>query len=351
MADWVVAAIGYFTRGLNRILVSAQRQGRWAKEDFTMGRSDAQFRELRLGVFDWRHRTAVARRGLALGMKCRACGAGRSAAPQRHRVGRRSWADLARLSGGSDVLVIARRNTTETLERWTVGVLERLAHQALVVNVSRGIIARMRRRCSSCWSGAVDRGRHSTSSQPSRCPRDMLLDPSTRARGADVSAVSAASGSGKRFDRGEHPSYLAGAPLTNPRRPGSRVLNGKDHQGRGGSRGVRLHIKAGDVFRARIDGKLVPLTKQRLTPDQTKAIAQRLIAMTRTADASTSSATTTARGACPDRAASASTSCRQRSSFMIVMRVIRSTPTFESLKLPACSRSGKRRRGMILVTG
>src|SRR5260370_15252709 len=39
-----------------------------------------------------------------------------------------------------------------------------------------------------------------------------------------------------------------------------------------------LHIKAGDVFRARIDGKLVPLTKQRLTPDQTRAIAQRLIA-------------------------------------------------------------------------
>ena len=39
-----------------------------------------------------------------------------------------------------------------------------------------------------------------------------------------------------------------------------------------------LHIKAGDVFRARINGKLVPLTKQRLTPDQTKAIALRLIA-------------------------------------------------------------------------
>src|SRR5947209_19865233 len=38
-----------------------------------------------------------------------------------------------------------------------------------------------------------------------------------------------------------------------------------------------LHIKAGDVFRARIDGKLVPLTKQRLTPEQTKAIALRLI--------------------------------------------------------------------------
>ena len=38
-----------------------------------------------------------------------------------------------------------------------------------------------------------------------------------------------------------------------------------------------IHIKAGDVFRARIDGKLVPLTKQRLTPEQTKAIAIKLI--------------------------------------------------------------------------
>ena len=28
-----------------------------------------------------------------------------------------------------------------------------------------------------------------------------------------------------------------------------------------------LHIKAGDVFRARIHGRLVPLTKQKLTRD------------------------------------------------------------------------------------
>jgi twitching motility protein PilT len=32
-----------------------------------------------------------------------------------------------------------------------------------------------------------------------------------------------------------------------------------------------LHIKAGDVFRARIDGKLVAMTKQALTPEQTRA--------------------------------------------------------------------------------
>ena len=38
-----------------------------------------------------------------------------------------------------------------------------------------------------------------------------------------------------------------------------------------------LHIKAGDVFRARINGKLVPLTKQRLTPDQTRTIALKLL--------------------------------------------------------------------------
>ena len=38
-----------------------------------------------------------------------------------------------------------------------------------------------------------------------------------------------------------------------------------------------LHIKAGDVFRARIHGKLVPLTKQALTPEQTRTIALHLM--------------------------------------------------------------------------
>jgi Tfp pilus assembly pilus retraction ATPase PilT len=38
-----------------------------------------------------------------------------------------------------------------------------------------------------------------------------------------------------------------------------------------------LHIKAGDVFRARLGGRLVPVTKQALTPEQTRAIAMRLI--------------------------------------------------------------------------
>ena len=59
-----------------------------------------------------------------------------------------------------------------------------------------------------------------------------------------------------------------------------------------------LHIKAGDVFRARINGKLVALTKQRLTPDQTRAIAMKLISSDEDRARISGSATSTARGAC-----------------------------------------------------
>jgi len=139
MADWVVAAIAYFTRGLNR-MVSAQRQGRWAKEDFTDGAVPMrEFRDLRLGVFGLGGiGTAVARRGLVLGMKV----SGVRRRPERGGPKGMEWvgglADLARLSGGSDVLVIAAPHTTETLGAVDRRVLERLPHQALVINVSRG---------------------------------------------------------------------------------------------------------------------------------------------------------------------------------------------------------------------
>ena len=139
MADWVVAAMAFFTRGLNR-MVSAQRQGRWAKEDFTDGAVPMrEFRDLRLGVFGLGGiGTAVARRGLALGMKV----SGVRRRPERGGPKGMEWvgrmADLARLSGGSDVLVIAAPHTTETVGAVDRRVLERLPHQALVVNVSRG---------------------------------------------------------------------------------------------------------------------------------------------------------------------------------------------------------------------
>ncbi len=114
-----------------------------------------------------------------------------------------------------------------------------------------------------------------------------------------------------------------------------------------------LHIKAGDVFRARIDGKLVPLTKQRLTPEQTKAIALRLIPseedrarIDRIRDYDCS-------WGMPGIGRFRVNILRQRSSFMIVMRVIPfDVPTFDSLKLPAVlAQVATAERGMILVTG
>src|SRR5437762_7605146 len=114
-----------------------------------------------------------------------------------------------------------------------------------------------------------------------------------------------------------------------------------------------LHIKAGDVFRARINGKLVPLTKQRLTPDQTKAIALRLIPndedrahIDRVRDYDCS-------WGMPGVGRFRVNILRQRSSFMIVMRVIPfDVPTFGSLKLPpVLGTLAAADLGMILVAG
>jgi twitching motility protein PilT len=114
-----------------------------------------------------------------------------------------------------------------------------------------------------------------------------------------------------------------------------------------------LHIKAGDVFRARINGKLVPLTKQRLTPEQTRAIAHKLIAseddrarLDRLRDFDCS-------WGMPGVGRFRVNVLRQRSSFMIVMRVIPFTvPSIESLRLPEMlARIAESERGLVLVTG
>jgi len=114
-----------------------------------------------------------------------------------------------------------------------------------------------------------------------------------------------------------------------------------------------LHIKAGDVFRARINGKLVPLTKQRLTPDQTKAIALRLIASEEDRARIDKIRDYDCSWGMPGIGRFRVNILRQRSSFMIVMRVIPfDVPTFESLKLPAVlAQVAAAERGMILVTG
>lgn len=114
-----------------------------------------------------------------------------------------------------------------------------------------------------------------------------------------------------------------------------------------------LHIKAGDVFRARIHGKLVPLTKQALTPEQTRTIALHLMSneddKARIDKLTDYDCSWAAAGVGRFRV----NILKQRSSFMIVMRVIPfEVPTFEKLRLPkALAKVAEAERGMVLVTG
>ena len=114
-----------------------------------------------------------------------------------------------------------------------------------------------------------------------------------------------------------------------------------------------LHIKAGDVFRARINGRLVALTKQRLTPDQTRAIALRLL----TSDEDRTRLDRLRDFDCswgmPGVGRFRVNVLRQRSSFMIVMRVIPfAVPSFDTLKLPdGLTRVADAERGLVIVAG
>ncbi len=114
-----------------------------------------------------------------------------------------------------------------------------------------------------------------------------------------------------------------------------------------------LHIKAGDVFRARIDGKLVAMTKQALTPEQTRAIAMRLIANEKVRERIDSLLDYDCSWGAPGIGRFRVNILRQRSSFMIVMRVIPfKVPTIGELGLPAViERIALTERGMVLVTG
>ncbi len=114
-----------------------------------------------------------------------------------------------------------------------------------------------------------------------------------------------------------------------------------------------LHIKAGDVFRARIDGKLVPLTKQRLTPDQTRAIALKLITSEEDRSRIDKLKDFDCSWGMPGVGRFRVNVLRQRSSFMIVMRVIPfAVPTIDGLKLPeAIKKIAEAEQGLIMVAG
>src|SRR3954466_15164039 len=113
-----------------------------------------------------------------------------------------------------------------------------------------------------------------------------------------------------------------------------------------------IHIKSGDAFRARIHGKLVPLTKQALAPEQTKQIALHLMPEHDKARIDTITdydCSWFAEGIGRFRV----NIMKQRGSYMIVMRVIPlEVPTFEKLQLPMIlAKIAEAERGMILVTG
>jgi len=114
-----------------------------------------------------------------------------------------------------------------------------------------------------------------------------------------------------------------------------------------------VHIKAGDVFRARIDGQLVPLTKQRLTPEQTKAIALRLIPSEEDQERIDWLRDYDCSWGMPGVGRFRVNILRQRSSFMIVMRVIPfDVPSFDSLNLPVVLQAiASTEQGIVLVTG
>ena len=114
-----------------------------------------------------------------------------------------------------------------------------------------------------------------------------------------------------------------------------------------------LHIKAGDVFRARINGELVALTKQALTPEQTRAIALHLMSneddKARIDKILDYDCSWSASGIGRFRV----NIMKQRGSFSIIMRVIPwEVPDFQKLGLPpVLSKIASTERGMVLVTG
>jgi twitching motility protein PilT len=114
-----------------------------------------------------------------------------------------------------------------------------------------------------------------------------------------------------------------------------------------------IHIKSGDVVRARIHGRLVPLTRERVSQEQVKALALKFIPHERDRiridELTDYDCSWGASGLGRFRV----NILRQRGSFMIVLRVIPfEVPNFEELRLPAVLGTiAESERGLILVTG
>jgi twitching motility protein PilT len=114
-----------------------------------------------------------------------------------------------------------------------------------------------------------------------------------------------------------------------------------------------LHIKSGDFLRARIHGELMPITQQRLTPEQVKQICVQFIPHQRDRDRLDELTDYDCSWGAPGIGRFRVNILRQRGSLMVVMRVIPvEIPSFEALRLPpVLGRIAESERGMVLVTG
>ncbi|MGH7504094.1 MAG: type IV pilus twitching motility protein PilT [Longimicrobiales bacterium] len=114
-----------------------------------------------------------------------------------------------------------------------------------------------------------------------------------------------------------------------------------------------LHMKAGDFLRARIHGELVPLTQQRLSPDQIHQICNQLIPHQKDRDRLEELCDFDCSWGAPGIGRFRVNILRQRGTLMIVMRVIPiEIPSFDALKLPPVLGSiSHAERGLVVVTG
>ncbi len=114
-----------------------------------------------------------------------------------------------------------------------------------------------------------------------------------------------------------------------------------------------IHIKSGDVIRARLHGKLVPMTQQRLGQDQVKGLALKLIPREDDRKQIDDLLDYDCSWGVPGLGRFRVNILRQRGSFSIVMRTIPiEIPTFEDLQIPEVLHDiSDAERGLILVTG
>jgi twitching motility protein PilT len=113
-----------------------------------------------------------------------------------------------------------------------------------------------------------------------------------------------------------------------------------------------IHIKAGDFIRARVNGQLLPMTKQKVPPEQTRQLAQQLMPEWERGNVDKIRDYDCSWGA-PGVGRFRVNVFRQRGTMGIILRVIPiEVPTIEDLSLPpVLADIALSNRGMVLVTG